>query len=159
MELSQHYTTDPETEGIPRPKRFRRVASGSAPKGCPDCRTPLRDIDRYNRIVKAALLDEVTRRFVSHANTEFAEPIETIQKREVAIRDERKVFMQVWSQGVGFKDHEHVGDSLKEYRSEGKTLPHRQELFKISRTHTIAVWEGRRYGHRSSQPPGRTKYL
>ena len=40
-------------------------------KNCPDCRAPLRDIHRYNRIVKSASLDEATRRFCISSNIEL----------------------------------------------------------------------------------------
>ncbi|RPA90894.1 hypothetical protein L873DRAFT_1753088 [Choiromyces venosus 120613-1] len=40
-------------------------------KNCPDCRAPLRNIYRYNRIVKSASLDEATRRFGVSSNVEL----------------------------------------------------------------------------------------
>lgn len=40
-------------------------------KNCPDCRAPLRDMHRYNRIVKTAFLDESTRRFCANAQAKF----------------------------------------------------------------------------------------
>ena len=53
MELTQHYVTDFRTGKIVGLKLSQWVVkSGSAPKGCPVCRKPLRDIYRYNRIIK-----------------------------------------------------------------------------------------------------------
>lgn len=49
-------------------------------KGCPDCRAPLLSIHRYNRAVKAALLDESTRRFIANStkqHTEYMRKVET----------------------------------------------------------------------------------
>lgn len=40
-------------------------------KNCPDCRAPLRDIHRYNRIVKSAFLDESTKRFCANAQAKY----------------------------------------------------------------------------------------
>lgn len=40
-------------------------------KNCPDCRAPLRDMQRYNRIVKTAFLDESTRRFCANAQAKY----------------------------------------------------------------------------------------
>ncbi|KAI9862170.1 MAG: hypothetical protein M1813_004946 [Trichoglossum hirsutum] len=93
MELSEHYVMDPETDEILRSKPVPRVASGSAPKGCPYCRTPLREIDRYNRIVKKALLDEATRRFVMQANAQCTELMVEIENRETELEYGAKAFM------------------------------------------------------------------
>ena len=124
MELNQHYVTDSRTGKIVRPKLSQRVVtSRSAPKGCPECRMPLRNIDRYNRIVKKALLDEATRRFVAQANSRCAELVEEIQKRETKIEGERREFMLEWSQAVGeSRDLDQVESSLKAYQEEGIRL-------------------------------------
>ena len=40
-------------------------------KGCPLCRMPLRNINRYGRIVKRAFIDEATKKFIIWANSTF----------------------------------------------------------------------------------------
>ncbi len=40
-------------------------------KGCPMCRAPLRDINRYGRIVRRGLLDESTKKFITWSNMQF----------------------------------------------------------------------------------------
>ena len=40
-------------------------------KGCPLCRMPLRNINRYGRIVKRAFVDEATKKFIVWANSTF----------------------------------------------------------------------------------------
>ena len=40
-------------------------------KACPICRYPLRNIHRYNRIVKRGLIDGATKRFIVWANAQF----------------------------------------------------------------------------------------
>lgn len=131
MELTQHYVTDSQTGKIVGPKISQRVvASGSAPKGCPECRMPLRDIDRYNRIVKKALLDEATRRFVAQSNSRFAELVEETQKREMKIGDERVLFMLEWSQPAGeSRDFDQVNNSLEAYQAVGTRLRKRIKAF------------------------------
>ncbi|KAH8594174.1 hypothetical protein B0O99DRAFT_652786 [Bisporella sp. PMI_857] len=131
MELTKHYVTDSQTSNIVRPKLLQRVVnSGSAPKGCPECRRPLRDVDRYNRIVKKALLDEATRRFVTQANSRCAELIEEIRNREMKVEDERTQFMLEWSQAIGeLRDSDQVKNSLKAYQTEGTQLQKRVNKF------------------------------
>lgn len=131
LELTQHYVTDSSTGNIVRPKLLQRVVtSGSAPKGCPECRRPLRDVDRYNRIVKKALLDEATRRFVAQANSKCAELEEEIQNREMKVEGERRQFILEWSQAAGeSRDSDQVENSLKAYQAEGTRLQKRIHKF------------------------------
>jgi len=51
-------------------------------KNCPDCRAPLRDIHRYNRIVKSASLGETTRRFCISSNIELVGLFNEVSKAE-----------------------------------------------------------------------------
>ncbi|KAH0565115.1 hypothetical protein GP486_001499, partial [Trichoglossum hirsutum] len=92
MELSEHYITDSKTGEILRPKKTSRILSGNALKGCPYCRMPVGEIERYNRIIKRALLDEATRRFVMHANAQCAELVVEIGKGETELERGTSVF-------------------------------------------------------------------
>jgi hypothetical protein len=124
MELTQHYVTDSKTGKIVGPKSSQRIVnSGSATKGCPVCRKPLRDVDRYNRIIKKAFLDEATRRFVAHANSRYAELVEEVQNREIEMEGGRSEFVLQWSQGVGeSRDLDEVKRSLEAYQADGTRL-------------------------------------
>ncbi|MCJ1396115.1 hypothetical protein MMC18_009004 [Xylographa bjoerkii] len=54
-------------------------------KACPTCRHSLRDVHRYNRIVKRGLIDEGTKRFIVWANACFI-PLEAkLNVQEVAL--------------------------------------------------------------------------
>lgn len=74
MEIQEHY--DMSEDGT-----VRNVKSASQPfsakslKACPMCRFPLRNIHRYNRIVKRGLIDQATQRFIVWANAKFV-PLE-----------------------------------------------------------------------------------
>lgn len=74
MEIQEHY--DMAEDGT-----IRKIKSTSQPfstkslKSCPICRFPLRNIHRYNRIVKRGLLDQATQRFIVWANAKFV-PLE-----------------------------------------------------------------------------------
>jgi len=71
MELSKHYQMS--SSGQPT-----ALASSSMPlsedtvKVCPQCRGSLRNIARYGRIIRRALLDETSKRFIAWSTAEFA---------------------------------------------------------------------------------------
>jgi len=84
MELSRVYDLDSAGE-------IKGIIDASLPfsmddlKSCPICRAPMRDIHRYNRIVKRGLIDEATKRFIVWANGTFV-PLEgQLHEREVAL--------------------------------------------------------------------------
>ena len=69
MDMAQHYQLD--DNGLPtrieRPSEpFSMNESGT--KGCASCRGPLRNLSRYGRIVRRAMLDEATKKFVTWSN-------------------------------------------------------------------------------------------
>jgi hypothetical protein len=82
MDIKQSYiiTTDGEIAG---PKRFSR----SEMKTCPECRMPLRNIHRYNRVVKGALLDEATKRFMACAVSMQTKLLEDVERYEALFED------------------------------------------------------------------------
>jgi len=45
--------------------------SASGIKSCPTCRGPLRNVNRYSRIIRRALIDEAIRKFIVWANVRF----------------------------------------------------------------------------------------
>ncbi|KAI1366403.1 hypothetical protein F5Y08DRAFT_301101 [Xylaria arbuscula] len=65
MDLKAHYKMSPDLDSCPV-----ALSSSSAPfsmdevKTCPSCRGSLRNIARYGRIVRRAMLDEATKKFV-----------------------------------------------------------------------------------------------
>ena len=64
-----------------------------AVKNCPDCRSPLRDIHRYNRIVKVACLDESTRRFCMAAQENFLRIYKEISDAQDLLQANRSDFL------------------------------------------------------------------
>ncbi|KAK7755474.1 hypothetical protein SLS62_002403 [Diatrype stigma] len=70
MDMKAHYDMSPE--GNPT-----SLARASLPfsldevKTCPTCRGSLRSIGRYGRIVRRAMLDEATKKFISWSNNEY----------------------------------------------------------------------------------------
>ena len=69
MEVSKHYELDETRNGLSIKVTLEAFSSRELPT-CPSCRGPLRDIARYGRIVRRALLDESAKKFTSWSNAE-----------------------------------------------------------------------------------------
>ncbi|PHH86139.1 hypothetical protein CDD83_10676 [Cordyceps sp. RAO-2017] len=72
MDMSAHYDLD--ENGLPT--RISRVSEPfsmgeSGVKSCASCRGSLRNVSRYGRIVRRALLDEATKKFITWSNAEY----------------------------------------------------------------------------------------
>ncbi|PYI11934.1 P-loop containing nucleoside triphosphate hydrolase protein [Aspergillus sclerotiicarbonarius CBS 121057] len=146
MGMSDHYEMEQSTGKIIAPKLHRILDSGR-PKGCPECRTPLRDIDRYNRIIKQAFLDEATKRFATQASARFANLVGEVGKYETEIEHERAKFVRDWSQeAVETRDVDEVKRSIDDYRKSGNRLLKRIKEF----TKSVA---------KSEQPFGRVNSI
>ncbi|KAE8446008.1 hypothetical protein EG329_012647 [Mollisiaceae sp. DMI_Dod_QoI] len=65
--------------------------SASALKNCPQCRGPLRNINRYSRIVRRALIDESTKKFIVWANVGFIPLVKRMKDIEGELRDSTQV--------------------------------------------------------------------
>ncbi|GAB1204252.1 hypothetical protein APSETT445_002902 [Aspergillus pseudonomiae] len=116
MEIKEYYNVDPHTDAIVSPRLSRRVVSDDAKlPGCPECRIPLRDIHRYNRIVKKALLDESTKRFIVTANLAYKRLVMAIEKHEAQLEEEGGELIRKLSTGAEQSGHSHNGDLLKAY--------------------------------------------
>ncbi|EPS35125.1 hypothetical protein H072_11452 [Dactylellina haptotyla CBS 200.50] len=87
-------------------------------KACPDCRRPLRHINRYNRVFKTVLLDILTERFVKRSVTEFTRLLEALRLWESTNRKLRAIFLDtlVKTPAEGYKR------ILDNYKRNGKKL-------------------------------------
>lgn len=76
MDMAKHYTMSESTSDLSYPVA---LAASSSPfdmkevKVCPRCRGSLRDVARYGRIVRRAVLDESTKRFINWARQRHSE--------------------------------------------------------------------------------------
>ncbi|OCL12491.1 hypothetical protein AOQ84DRAFT_419589, partial [Glonium stellatum] len=61
--------------------------SASGMKSCPTCRGPLRNLNRYSRIVRRALIDEATKKFIVWANMKFIPLVSSMQIIEAELRE------------------------------------------------------------------------
>ncbi|KAK6347980.1 hypothetical protein TWF718_005800 [Orbilia javanica] len=102
--------------------------SGESLKGCPDCRRPFRNIDRYNRVFKSALLDEWTKRFVARSTTEYAGLMEKLEGFEKGIEEAREGFILKTST----EKPDGARKSLQEYKKKGRYIQQMINQFNIS---------------------------
>jgi hypothetical protein len=86
MNMSDFYTTNDEGSIVDL-KNSAEPFSASGMKSCPTCRRPLRNLNRYSRIVRRALIDEATKKFIVWANREFIPLVARMQEIEAKLRD------------------------------------------------------------------------
>ncbi|KAB2569025.1 NFX1-type zinc finger-containing protein 1 [Lasiodiplodia theobromae] len=81
MDMVKHYdvSRDGNFSGLKPAPPF----SNDELKACPTCRGPLRNISRYGRIIRRALLDESTKKFIVWSHNEYI----TLQSRFQAAHD------------------------------------------------------------------------
>ena len=89
MSMSDFYTMDGEGS-IVGLKNSAEPFSASGMKSCPTCRGPLRNLNRYSRIVRRALIDEATKKFIVWANMEFIPLVTKMQVIEAELRSNQK---------------------------------------------------------------------
>ena len=86
MSMSDFYTTNSEGSIVDL-KNSAEPFSASGMKSCPTCRGPLRNLNRYSRIVRRALIDEATKKFIVWANAEFIPLVNEMQAIEAELRE------------------------------------------------------------------------
>ncbi|KAI9712972.1 MAG: hypothetical protein M1812_006719 [Candelaria pacifica] len=95
MSMSDHYIFAPDGS-VSDLKASSDPFTGEL-KSCPVCRSPLRNINRYGRIVRRGLLDESTKKFITWANAQFYPLTERMHVEEHNLRerdDEHSAFRQ-----------------------------------------------------------------
>ncbi|KAL9119512.1 MAG: hypothetical protein Q9187_003935 [Circinaria calcarea] len=86
MSMSDFYIMN--TEGsIVDLKNSAEPFSASGMKSCPTCRGPLRNLNRYSHIVRRALIDEATKKFIVWANIGFIPLVTRMQAIEAELRE------------------------------------------------------------------------
>ncbi|KAI0398028.1 hypothetical protein F5Y17DRAFT_413210 [Xylariaceae sp. FL0594] len=72
MDLKSHYVMSSDDQSNPVALLNTSMPfSMDEVKSCPTCRGPLRDIARYGRIVRRAMLDEASKKFISWSHSEY----------------------------------------------------------------------------------------
>ncbi|TGO06847.1 hypothetical protein BTUL_0451g00010 [Botrytis tulipae] len=86
MSMSDFYTMNGEGSIVDL-KNSAEPFSASGMKSCPTCRGPLRNLNRYSRIVRRALIDEATKKFIVWANVEFIPLVTRMHAIEAELRE------------------------------------------------------------------------
>ncbi|KAF7957199.1 hypothetical protein EAE96_002790 [Botrytis aclada] len=86
MSMSDFYTMNGEGSIVDL-KNSAEPFSASGMKSCPTCRGPLRNLNRYNRIVRRALIDEATKKFIVWANMKFIPLVTRMHAIEAELRE------------------------------------------------------------------------
>lgn len=86
MSMADFYTMNSEGSIVDL-KNSAEPFSASGMKSCPTCRGPLRNLNRYSRIVRRALIDEATKKFIVWANIQFIPLVTKMQVIEVEHRE------------------------------------------------------------------------
>ncbi|KAK1041494.1 hypothetical protein LTR74_018607, partial [Friedmanniomyces endolithicus] len=73
MDMPKHYETDPISGKLTGLRTTSEPFSSDELKVCPTCITSLRNVARYGRIVRRALLDESTKKLIAWSNRTHSE--------------------------------------------------------------------------------------
>ena len=90
MEIAKYYTISDDTNAE---NSIIALKSSSVPfstsdlRNCPMCRSPLRNINRYGRIVRRAWIDEATKKFIVWANARFIALASKMEQVEAKLRE------------------------------------------------------------------------
>lgn len=71
MDMAKYYELDSGDVPVALKESDTLEFSKDELKVCPDCRGTLRNVARYGRIVRRALLDEATKKFICHSNASY----------------------------------------------------------------------------------------
>ncbi|KAI0505882.1 hypothetical protein F5B22DRAFT_626229 [Xylaria bambusicola] len=88
MDLKAHYEMSPDLDSCPI-----ALCTSSAPfsmdevKTCPSCRGSLRNIARYGKIIRRAMLDEATKKFITWSNSGFLQLADQLVDVQMALAE------------------------------------------------------------------------
>lgn len=86
MSMSDYYEID--DNGLPKSIKTTGASNFSKDelKSCPTCRGTLRNVARYGRIVRRALLDESTKKFITWSNREYVQLAQRLFDEQEGLR-------------------------------------------------------------------------
>ena len=102
MDMGKYYVLD--ERGKPS-----RISTSSEPfsvndiKKCASCRGSLRDIARYGRLIRRAILDESTKKLILYLNREYVPLAEELPQRIQQLHDTKNEPRQIWPEKISIK--------------------------------------------------------
>ncbi|GFF38911.1 NFX1-type zinc finger-containing protein 1 [Aspergillus udagawae] len=109
MALQEHYELDEQGRPMSINDASRPFSMDDI-KTCATCRGSLRDLARYGRLVRRALLDESTKKFILYLNREYV-PLEEELARQVKLMQETDVASR---KGPVWPDHLQLDGSIQQ---------------------------------------------
>jgi hypothetical protein len=109
MALQEHYELDEQGRPMSINDASRPFSMDDI-KTCATCRGSLRDLARYGRLVRRALLDESTKKFILYLNREYV-PLEEELARQVRLMQETDVASR---KGPVWPDHLQLEGSIQQ---------------------------------------------
>ncbi|RYP77679.1 hypothetical protein DL771_001047 [Monosporascus sp. 5C6A] len=86
MDMKAHYHMSEDDNPIAITKASEPFSMNEV-KVCPTCRGSLRNIGRYGRIVRRAMLDEATKKFVAWSNSEYLKLADSVVDLQQSLSD------------------------------------------------------------------------
>ncbi|KAI9880245.1 MAG: hypothetical protein M1830_004589 [Pleopsidium flavum] len=130
MEMQDHYNIS-DDGSIDAIKATSPPFSAKDIKTCPMCRFPLRNLHRYNRIVKRGLIDQATKRFIVWANAGFVSLEARLHVHEERLRDANTKLSQATASGSRHTE-EHAIEGMLRIQIEGPADNQIQTIRRLS---------------------------
>ncbi|KAI9789613.1 MAG: hypothetical protein M1816_005922 [Peltula sp. TS41687] len=146
MEMSKHYLID-ESGVVTQIKTSSLPFSMKEVKMCAKCRGSLRNISRYGRIVRRALIDESSKKFITWANQQYLTLFEELHQEQKRLVDTVELAQNhaVVPEGMKLKLHgtreEQLKNILESSRSRRYDTTRRTRAKIMKYLHNVAVEE------------------
>ncbi|GJP88490.1 NF-X1 finger and helicase domain protein [Aspergillus niger] len=121
MDMKEQYELDADGKPV-------AITASSKPfsvedvKRCATCRGSLRDISRYGRLVRRAMLDEATKKFILYLNNEYVPMAQELPKLIIGLPEAKnsagssamfQIGEAIRIEGSGSQQIKHLGDLMK----------------------------------------------
>ncbi|EED22474.1 NF-X1 finger and helicase domain protein, putative [Talaromyces stipitatus ATCC 10500] len=103
MDIGKYYVLDER-------RKPSKISTSSEPfsisdiKTCATCRGPLRNIARYGRLVRRAILDESTKKLILYLNREYVPLAQELPQRKQQLQDTKNERSTSWPKTIRIRD-------------------------------------------------------
>lgn len=98
MDLKKYYDVDAEERPVAITDAVHPFSLEDI-KACATCRGPLRDIARYGRLVRRAILDESTKKLILYLNQEYVPLAQEVPRQIALLQDAKNEARPMWPGG------------------------------------------------------------
>ena len=120
MDMAKYYELD--KDGAPSALKESNTLDFSKDdlKSCPNCRGTVRNIARYGRIIRRAILDEATKKFICHSNANYIPLVNNLMTEQDKLSDSalnaklpHRALRLVGSRNTQIAAVREIGDSMR----------------------------------------------